>query len=133
VPGIEGAAGDAARRHHPGLAINLLEQRRMLEEARRQLVGGQPWRPVTRGQGKDGERLVDLVEVHVPAGETVLCRREAGHESRDGARRGRRKDRSHARLQVTGQMRTGRGVPDQRAQTEAIDHQEDDVAGAAER
>jgi hypothetical protein len=28
-------------------------------------------------------------------------------------------------------MRTGSGVPDQRAQTEAIDHQEDDVAGAA--
>ena len=103
----------------------------MRKELRRQLLRRHAWRFLAWGQRQDGQRLIHFFEVHVPAGEAVLCGSEAGHDRRDGAGGRRRKDRSQAAEQVALQLRAG-GMPGQRSQSEPIDQQQQDVAGTTQ-
>lgn len=101
----------------------------MLEEARRKFRGRQFGRSDARCQRQDRQGLVDLVHVHVPAGQPVLRWRQAGHQGGDSAGGGRRENGCHAAEQVAMQVWAG-GVPGQRAQAETVDDQQHDVTRA---
>ena len=123
---------DALWRQRPALAIQLLEKCRLVEEAWRQGLRRQCGRFDARRQWQDGQRLADLFKMHVPAGQRVLRRGQPAHEGGDGAGGSRRKNRGHGADGAALQIRAG-WVPCQRALSEAVDDQQNDVARLVER
>ena len=123
---VEVGMDDVARADHVAGQGQAVEQRGEAEQRRRRdacLAQG-----VTAGADAEGQRRgngADLAEIHVPAGEAVLLRGEAGEEGGDGAGRGGGEDRGHLSAQVLTQ---GAVAAEQEIVAQAIHHQQHQMA-----
>ena len=123
---VEVRMDDVPWAHHVTGQGQTVEQRSEAEQLRRRdacLAQGMAAGADAEGQrGGDG---ANLAEIHVPAGQPMLLRGQAGQKGGDGARRGGGKDRGHLPPQVLPQ---GSVAAEQIIVTQAIDHQQHQMA-----
>ena len=133
--GVRGVEEDHDRggRDHVRRRLDPVGERRVAEQDRGRHAAGDRERraAVPRPERQHREHRAELAEVHVPAGDRVALRREPRHECRNRRGGGRREDRGDARAQVRGERTAGRRALREVTRTEAVDHEQADVARAA--
>ena len=131
VKNVKGRMNDGGRRYRPGRPAEAVEEIAMGEQA----VGLEP-------QGSDAGRArlerqrcddpVHLAEIQMPAGQGVLLRRQSGKEGGDRAGGGGGKDRGETPDPMAMQY-AARAAPHEVVVAQTVDHQEDKIAGGAQR
>jgi hypothetical protein len=119
---VEVGMDDVVRAHHVARQGQAVEQRCQAEQVLRRDTGRA--QGVATGADTEGQRCgdgTDLTEIHVPAGQAMLLRRQAGEKGGDGAGRGGRKNRAQLALQMAAQRAV---VAEQKVEPEAVDHQQ---------
>ena len=130
---VEVRIDDALRGDDERVERDLVEKRGMIESRRwpqpalhERLVGG------AHAEGQDRAYRIDFFEVHVPTGQCVLLRRQAGHECGDRGGGRRWEHRGQAAPQILAQGSRWQRVA-QIAVAEAVDYQQQDAGRLAEQ
>ncbi|MDV7392406.1 hypothetical protein RZS08_13660, partial [Arthrospira platensis SPKY1] len=131
VEDVEWRVDDLPRRHRPGGPVDAVEEIAMGEQApRRERNRSAAGRARLERQGRDDP--VHLAKVQMPAGQSVLLRRQPGEKGGDRAGGGGREDRGESPNQVAMQHAT-RAAPHQMVVPQTVDHQQNERASRAQR
>ena len=133
VGDVEAGVHDRRRRDDIRRSVQAVGERRIPEQLLRRDAArrGDRGPAVTRPEREHGEHRAELAEVHVPAREPVLLRREPGHEGGDRRGGGRREGRGDVGPAVRAEF-AARRRPLEQARAEPVDHEEADVSRAGD-